>query len=284
MKHWTNYHCHSTFDDGRAEAEEFVKEAIKQNVKTLGFSGHSPMPFETVYSIPNKDYQKYIDRITFLKEQYKNDIEIISGLEVDYLPDQLDATYPIFSEKDFDFHISSVHYGGRDDKGEVWFVDGPQDYFEEGFSKIFNKDAKAYVEEFAKNTHQMIDIGGFDIVGHIDKVYQHGHRYFSIEDKWYRSLMLELCEHARDANKIVEINTKSFTRLHFFYPHQDLFNELCALKIPMHINSDTHDPHNICNSFTLTAQLLLDSGFKTLLEWDYGEWVEKEFDAEGIYF
>lgn len=262
--------------------EAFVKAAIEQDVKILGFSGHSPMPFETVYSIAHSDYESYLDCISQLKQKYKGQIQILSGLEVDFLPNQLNATHNIFSRRNFDFLISSVHYGGHLPSGEVWFIDGPRDYFEDGFKQIYNNDVKKYAQAFFKHSHEMLSIGGFDIVGHLDKLYQHGHRYFSVDEKWYRNLVIELCEACRDRDKIVEINTKSFTRLGFFYPHQSFFKEMSALKIPITLNSDAHDPDKVCNSFQKAATLLANAGYKRTWEWVNGEWTAFEFNPQGI--
>ena len=51
----TNYHTHSTYCDGKASPREMVDFAVAHGFTALGFSGHSPLPFENTYSIT--DYE-----------------------------------------------------------------------------------------------------------------------------------------------------------------------------------------------------------------------------------
>ena len=44
MKYLQNLHTHTTYCDGKNTAEEMVQKAIELGFKSLGFSGHAPMP------------------------------------------------------------------------------------------------------------------------------------------------------------------------------------------------------------------------------------------------
>ena len=41
-----DYHVHTTFCDGKAEADELAAQAAALGLKTLGFSGHANTPFD----------------------------------------------------------------------------------------------------------------------------------------------------------------------------------------------------------------------------------------------
>lgn len=80
------YHSH-TERCGHASGkdEEFVKSAIKQGVQILCFTDHTPIPN---FSQPNirmecSKLDEYVSSINFLKEKYKEKIEIHVGLEVE---------------------------------------------------------------------------------------------------------------------------------------------------------------------------------------------------------
>mgnify|MGYP000074504520 CR=1 FL=1 len=45
------YHSHCNFCDGKAPAEDFVKAAIEAGFHSYGISSHSPLPFETRWSL-----------------------------------------------------------------------------------------------------------------------------------------------------------------------------------------------------------------------------------------
>ena len=65
-----NLHTHSIFSDGKSTPEEVVVEAINQGLEILGFSDHSPVPFENSFAIKDNEIQNYINTIKSLKEKY----------------------------------------------------------------------------------------------------------------------------------------------------------------------------------------------------------------------
>ena len=85
MKHfWTNYHSHSHYCDGVGTLEEQVLGAIEQGVRAFGFSGHSPVFFENEWSMQADKLDEYLTETRLLKEKYAGQIELYTGLEVDY--------------------------------------------------------------------------------------------------------------------------------------------------------------------------------------------------------
>ena len=70
-----NLHTHSIFSDGKSTPEDVVLEAINQGLKALGFSDHSPVPFENSFAIKNDEVNNYITTIKSLKEKYKDQID-----------------------------------------------------------------------------------------------------------------------------------------------------------------------------------------------------------------
>lgn len=92
-----NYHTHTyrcKHADKNLTDEEYVLEFIKKGFKKIAFTDHSPQK-EIIDRRPNMrmDYSQideYLDSIKCLKEKYKNEIEIETGFEVEYLPGQED--------------------------------------------------------------------------------------------------------------------------------------------------------------------------------------------------
>ena len=52
----------------------------------------------------------------------------------------------------------------------------------------FEGDVRLLVKRFFDTTMKMIEAGGIDIVGHMDKIYMNGQKYeiFNFEEDWYR--------------------------------------------------------------------------------------------------
>lgn len=90
-----NYHTH-TYRCGHADYnmtdEDYVKEFIKKGFKKIAFTDHCPQkPLIDKRSNMRMNYSQmneYLESIKKLKEKYKNEIEIETGFEVEYLPGQ----------------------------------------------------------------------------------------------------------------------------------------------------------------------------------------------------
>ena len=57
------YHSHCDFCDGKAPAEDFVKATIEAGFHSYGISSHSPLPFETRWSLSKRNVEAYLMEI-----------------------------------------------------------------------------------------------------------------------------------------------------------------------------------------------------------------------------
>ena len=81
-----NLHTHSIYSDGKSQPREIVEEAVRQGLTRLGFSEHSPLPFDNSFSVKAKDMPDYVAEIAQLKAEFSDRLEILCGLEADYIP------------------------------------------------------------------------------------------------------------------------------------------------------------------------------------------------------
>lgn len=271
----TNYHCHTQYCDGASTAEEMVLSAINAGFPALGFSSHAPVPFETFWTMPQKKSEEYTNELLRLKDKYCDKIQIYRGLEVDYIKNETNLTSPHIQAFNSDFLIGSIHFMGQlVVDGERWTIDGSPEEFKTGLDEIYGGNIKRLVRDFVDQSAAMMNLGGFDIVGHIDKIYQHGCEYFSIEDKWYRDSIISLLELAKAQDQIVEINTKHHHVIGFFFPHQDFIKDLKRLNIPVQVNSDCHQKEMMTAAYDLAYSKLKAAGIKEeriLLD---GKWID----------
>ena len=75
-----NYHTHTTFCDGSDAAEAVVKEALRKGFTHLGFSGHMDPGV-------SMDYDAYAQEICRLQAAYREQIDILRGVELDNVYD-----------------------------------------------------------------------------------------------------------------------------------------------------------------------------------------------------
>ena len=74
------------YSDGKSTPREHVEEVLRQGLVKLGFSEHSPLPFDNTFSVKSERMPEYVAEIAALKEEFKDKIEILCGLEADYIP------------------------------------------------------------------------------------------------------------------------------------------------------------------------------------------------------
>lgn len=67
---------------------------------------------------------------------------------------------------------------------------------------------------------KMIEAGGIDIVGHMDKIYMNGQKYeiFNFEEDWYRKPFEACLDLVQEKGLMVEVNTKNWTKKKSFTP------------------------------------------------------------------
>ncbi len=64
---------------------EYVQKALAQNINVFGFSCHSPMAFDEAYRMSVQELPLYCEEVRALQEEFKDKIEILCALEVDYI-------------------------------------------------------------------------------------------------------------------------------------------------------------------------------------------------------
>ncbi len=276
----TNYHCHSIYCDGVNATEEMVQAAIAEGLSALGLSSHAPVPFETSWIMPGGKHKDYITDIRRLKEKYANDIQIYQGLEVDYIKGETDAKTAHIQSFDSDYLIGSIHFLGQlMVDGERWTVDGSQQEFQSGLDEMYGGDIRRLVRDFTEQSVAMMELGGFDIVGHMDKIYQHGHTYFSLDEAWYQDEMMTLLEMAKAKDYVVEINTKHYHLLGFFFPHQAFFKNIKDLKIPVQVNSDCHQKEMMTAAYKMAYDCLKSAGIEEERVLFDGKWQDRAIET-----
>ena len=251
-----NLHSHSEFCDGKDSMETIAAAAAKDGFNVWGFTPHGPISVESPCNMAPADmdlYRKETDRV----KSMHSDMTILCGLEADYIndeegPSQIKAGYPWL-----DYLIGSVHFIPTQ-KGIPVDIDGSPARFAERLKSEFDGDLEYVVRTFWKQTADMIENGGFDIIGHIDKVALNASSVSpEIEmTPWYRSLADKAIDLAIASGKAVEINTKQRLSAGRFFPHPRYWARLSRAGVPMPINSDTHYASRVDESRADAARLL----------------------------
>lgn len=271
----TNYHSHCSFCDGRAPFEEFVKEAISQGFYSYGVSSHAPLPFPTQWTMEWEQMEAYLDEFNNLRQKYADEIELYVGLEIDYLNEESNPSVARFTELPLDYRIGSVHLL-YDAAGEVVDIDCSPAVFKERVDRHFNGDVLRVIRMYFDRLFRMVELGGFDILGHADKMHYNASCYHPglLDEPWYEALMKDYFSLVASRGYLVEINTKAYDSLGTFYPNSRYWELMKEYQIKILVNSDAHYPERINAGRMEALRLLQAKGFATVAELHQGSWRE----------
>lgn len=224
--------------------DEYIQRAINLGIDIYGFSEHAPMDFDPEYRLAFGEMQAYTDDILTAKEHYKNDIRILLGYEVDYLPGHMDER--ILKAK-VDYLIGSVHFIDK------WSFDNPE--FIGGYK---NRDIDEIWKAYFEATEAMAKSGKFDIAGHLDliKVF----KFMPKQDT--RILAKDALQAIKKSNMVLELNSAGLRKpVAEIYPSKLLLQEAYALDIPITFSSDAHAVDQIGFGYEKVISLAKEVGY-----------------------
>jgi len=271
----TNYHTHTRFSDGKGEPEAFVQQALKLGFDALGFSEHSPLPFDNTFALKAEELEEYTATIRSLGEAYAPVIKIFLSMELDFIPGLTTDFSELKMKCGLDYTIGSVHLVVSPG-GDLWFIDGPvPEIYDDGLIYLFDNDIRKAVTNYYRQINLMIESQNPDIIGHLDKIKMHNReRFFKEDESWYKALVSETLNLISQKGTIVEVNTRGIykKRSATTYPGIEILKQLKTLRIPVAISSDAHQAHELNGAFTETHKLLNEAGISETVFFDGKNW------------
>lgn len=224
--------------------DEYIQRAIELGIDIYGFSEHAPMDFDPEYRLAFEEMQAYTDDVLTAKERYQNDIKILLGYEVDYLPGHMDER--VLNAK-VDYLIGSVHFIDK------WSFDNPE--FISGYK---DRDIDEIWQAYFEATEAMAKSGKFDIVGHLDLI-----KVFKFMPKQDTRLLAKHALQAiKKANMVLELNTAGLRKpIGEVYPSRSLLEEAYDLDIPITFASDAHTVEQVGFGYDKVISLAKEVGY-----------------------
>lgn len=217
----------------------------------------------------------YLAEFRRMKEKYAGKIELYIGLEIDYLNEESNLSIARFRELPLDYRIGSVHLL-YDDKGQVVDIDVSADTFRKIVDEHFHGDLERVVRTYYTRLRRMLQLGGFDIVGHADKMHYNASCYRPglLDEPWYDTLVRDYFREIAARGYQVEVNTKAYHDLGTFFPNERYFTFLHELGVKVQVNSDSHYPERINNGRPEALRALKHAGYDAVMELRGGKWQE----------
>lgn len=238
-----NFHSHTEFCDGRAPMAVMAEAAAEKGFEVWGISPHSPICLDSPCNMTKEDMAAYLGKASRLKEEYEGEMKILTSLEIDYISRDFGPHIDYFQKLPLDYRLASVHFVPNQDG--VWLdCDGRFERFARYLKEGYAGDLRYVVEKYFEQVIRMLELGGFEILGHFDKIA--GNAAIAdpqIEDNsWYEALVDDVISQAQSNGVIVEINTKSYPDKNRFFPAVRWWEKLLEAGVPLAVNSDAHYP------------------------------------------
>ena len=220
-----NFHTHTArCKHAVGEEREYVEKAIEAGFQVLGFSDHAPYLFEDGHISRIRmfmdELEDYVKTVESLRQEYEKEIQIFTGLEIEYFPSAFEKTLSEIQKYPLDYLILGQHY------------------FDEEVGKRYvglEWTEEIWLETYVERVTTAIKTNEFLYVAHPDIINYTGSR--SVYEKHMRRLARVLKEH----NLPIEINVNGY-RKKIQYPNP-FFMEIAAKEgCDFIIGVDAHSP------------------------------------------
>ena len=236
-----NFHAHSQFCDGRDSMEEIALGASEAGMRVFAFTPHSPVNIDSPCNMSAGQIDEYFEEFDRLRDIHRPSMELLRSLEVDYLSPDWGPHIDYFQRMPLDFVLGSVHFVPNQD-GVLLDCDGRFERFKGYLKDGYKGDLRYVAEKYFEQVLLMMERGGFELLGHFDKIAGNGALADpELEDQpWYEALVDDVISHAQSSGVVVEINTKAFHDKGRFFPAERWWPKLISAGIPLAVDSDAH--------------------------------------------
>ncbi len=223
-----NYHTHTIRCKHALGTErEYIEAAIRKGFKILGFSDHTPQPYTKFcpsgIRMDMEELPGYVDTLLSLREEYKDRIRILIGLETEYSSKYFASLLDAFSSYPIDYLIQGQHFAP--DEVEGFYAGDPTE----------SEDAlRAYVD----TTIEGMETGCFSYLAHPDLINYTG------SDAVYQKHMKRIIEASIELNMPLEVNMYGFIGGRW-YPCDRFFSLASQMGASFVIGCDAHNPRII---------------------------------------
>jgi histidinol-phosphatase (PHP family) len=267
-------HTHTEFCDGRGDVESFCRTAYAKGLAAIGFSAHAPLAkktrLKTNWHLKDEDLGRYIDAVNAARRKWAGKLMVCLGMEIDYIRGLTGPADRDFRDLDLDYCIGSVHYIFPPGGGEPFTVDDEAGEFARNMERHFPGNGEGMAEAYWDAVEEMLSLGGFDILGHLDLVMKNNQdgRYFNPQGDRYRRRIARVAGLAARSGAVVEINTGGLNRgrTREPYPGAELLGLLRQAGAPATITADAHEPAHLGGYYGLARKLLAEAGYTETVE------------------
>lgn len=246
-----DYHMHTPLcHHAVGEPVEYARRAREIGLREIGFTEHSPMPrddFDDWRMLSHK-VPEYIEAVNRARREVP-EVNILIGLEVDYLPGHEDWIRKLATRHPWDFFIGSVHYISD------WAIDDPKT-----LPRWRQHDPFDVWQRYFKLLTAAAASSLFDVIGHADLPKKFGIR--PKED--CAPLYAPFLDAAAASGTAIEINTAGLRKeCRELYPNPRLLGMARERGVAITFGSDAHAPGEVGADFGSAIELARAAGYRS---------------------
>ena len=266
----SSLHNHTVFCDGADEVETMCRSAFEKGLVSIGFSSHAPvgkLGLETDWHMKDGLLPSYVSEVRAARKRWEGRLGVYLGFELDYIKGLGFGTGEGLAELEPDYLIGSVHYvippgGGLEN---AFTVDEPPELMAENIVSKLGGDGEAMMHAYWDAVLEMVKLGGFDIVGHLDLVKKNnaGNRWFDEKGGAYMQRAEEAVRAIAAAGLVVEANTGGMNRgsLDETYPSLPILRLLRRHEVQITISADAHRAADVAGHYGEAGRILRSAGY-----------------------
>jgi histidinol-phosphatase (PHP family) len=227
--------------------EEYVEAAIARGLGAIAVTDHLPfywLPREQhdpTLAMTPEELPRYVEAVLALKQRYRGSIEVLLGIEADYVPGYEATLAGLLESYPFDVVLGSVHWL------DGWWVDAPSSLARYWLGQ---DEVDRIWARYAEGVIGAARSGLFDVLAHLDLAKKFGYR----SSRPFGGRQADIVAAVAESGCTVELSSAGRRKpVGEDYPAADLVRELAGAGVPFVLSSDAHAPAEVGFGFAELA-------------------------------
>lgn len=242
---------HDRCGHAQGTIREYIEAALQNNLQIIGISDHSPMLAEQEDRpspggcMAKSEFTAYVEEVLELKQEFAGQIDVLLGVEADFIPEHLELYGNFLRQYPFDYIIGSVH----EFAGIGLYDTGHWEQLTSAGKFELKNSYYNYVTQSAKS-------GLYDILGHVDALNRYFPGYPELRTELADTTLQTIANH----DVVIEINSSDDN----WVPDSWILERALHYGVKTTFGSDAHEPERVGDAFEEVKKHLLDIGYR---EW-----------------
>ena len=256
-------HTHGTpWNQGWAGYRRAVWSGWKAGLQVIGVSEHGPrfnhrVPFRSLYLC---ELEKYFDILEEIRLEFKGEIEVLFGLELDYNEQMVEYYADLLPKLPLDYVIGSLH------TVKDWIVEMPETLHGSSLQRM---DAYGLYQVYFTELKEAAKTGLFNFIAHPDFVKKALPHLNMRKPEGLTEIFEDAAKMLAACEVGIEINTrgKILSDVGEYYPDDEFLTACRKAGVPLTFGSDAHEPRMVANGIPEAMTHAVKIGFSEFSIW-----------------